>query len=249
MSVIWASLPALHMGKQDLSSIEAWRAASAEFLSSFMFVFLSVTAAVTSGQSPDSRIHSTSSILTLAVGHGFAFACAVSFSSTYVGGCCNPAVAFGMFLKGHISLIRLLMYALAQVCGSLLAALFVSATVPLYDPRSLGFSVSVVRVVGSPELAFALETVGATFLSLLVFQNSPESIRSAASPVLLGFFVTASSIGISPFADPTFNPARSLAVAVVGSSYRNLWVPLLAPFFGSSLAALFHELLLQPEAA
>lgn len=62
-------------------------------------------------------------LVAAALAHGFGLFVAVSIGANISGGHVNPAVTFGAFLGGHISLIRGLLYWVAQLLGSVVACL------------------------------------------------------------------------------------------------------------------------------
>ena len=55
--------------------------------------------------------------------HAFALFVAVSIGANISGGHVNPAVTFGAFIGGHITLLRSILYWIAQCLGSVVACL------------------------------------------------------------------------------------------------------------------------------
>lgn len=64
-----------------------------------------------------------SGLVAAAVAHAFALFVAVSVGANISGGHVNPAVTFGAFVGGHISLVRSVLYWIAQLLGSVVACL------------------------------------------------------------------------------------------------------------------------------
>lgn len=62
-------------------------------------------------------------LVAASLAHGFALFVAVSVGANISGGHVNPAVTFGAFLGGNISLIRGILYWIAQLLGSVVACL------------------------------------------------------------------------------------------------------------------------------
>lgn len=62
-------------------------------------------------------------LVAAALAHAFALFVAVSIGANISGGHVNPAVTFGAFLGGHITLIRGILYWIAQLLGSVVACL------------------------------------------------------------------------------------------------------------------------------
>lgn len=62
-------------------------------------------------------------LVAAALAHAFALFVAVSVGANISGGHVNPAVTFGAFLGGHITLLRSILYWIAQCLGSVIACL------------------------------------------------------------------------------------------------------------------------------
>lgn len=62
-------------------------------------------------------------LIAAALAHAFALFVAVSIAANISGGHVNPAVTFGAFIGGNISLIRSILYWIAQLLGAVIACL------------------------------------------------------------------------------------------------------------------------------
>lgn len=71
----------------------------------------------------DSAAQSADGLIIAALSHGFALFVAVSVGANISGGHVNPAVTFGAFLGGNISLMRGVLYWIAQLLGSTVACM------------------------------------------------------------------------------------------------------------------------------
>ncbi|XP_028097210.1 aquaporin TIP1-1-like, partial [Camellia sinensis] len=65
----------------------------------------------------------SSGVISAAIAHVFALFVAVSIGANISGGHVNPAVTFGAFIGGHITLLRGILYWIAQLLGSIVACL------------------------------------------------------------------------------------------------------------------------------
>ncbi|KAM3263928.1 aquaporin TIP1-3-like [Capsicum annuum] len=101
------------------------KAALAEFVSIFIFVFPSegCSIALANMLTSDGAPTPGGGFIAAAISHAFSFFVAVSESTNISGGHVNPAVTFGAFLGGHISLFKTILYWIAQLLGSV-SALF-----------------------------------------------------------------------------------------------------------------------------
>lgn len=64
-----------------------------------------------------------SGLLAAALAHAFALFVAVSVGANISGGHVNPAVTFGAFIGGNITLLRSILYWIAQLLGSVVACI------------------------------------------------------------------------------------------------------------------------------
>lgn len=62
-------------------------------------------------------------LVAAALAHALALFVAVSVGANISGGHVNPAVTFGAFVGGHITLVRSILYWIAQLLGSVVACL------------------------------------------------------------------------------------------------------------------------------
>ena len=62
-------------------------------------------------------------LVAASLSHAFALFVAVSVGANISGGHVNPAVTFGAFVGGHITLLRSILYWIAQLLGSVVACL------------------------------------------------------------------------------------------------------------------------------
>ena len=62
-------------------------------------------------------------LVAASLAHAFALFVAVSVGANISGGHVNPAVTFGAFVGGHITLVRSILYWIAQLLGSVVACL------------------------------------------------------------------------------------------------------------------------------
>lgn len=101
----------------------AIKAALAEFFSTLIFVFAGEGSGMAYNKLTGNAPTSPSGLVAAAVAHGFALFVAVSVSANISGGHVNPAVTFGLFLGGNVSLFRGILYIIAQLLGSVVACL------------------------------------------------------------------------------------------------------------------------------
>ncbi|KAM3322294.1 hypothetical protein P3S67_003445 [Capsicum chacoense] len=119
---------------KEATHLDTLKAALAEFVSMFIFVFPGEGCAIALVITDEILVSSAANMLTsdgaatpgggfiaAAISHAFSFSVAVSESTNISGDHVNPAVTFGTFLGGHISLFKTILYWIAQLLGSVTA--------------------------------------------------------------------------------------------------------------------------------
>lgn len=102
---------------------DALRAALAEFISTLIFVFAGEGSGMAFNKLTHNGANTPSGLVAASVAHAFALFVAVAVGANISGGHVNPAVTFGAFVGGNISLLRGILYWIAQLLGSTVACL------------------------------------------------------------------------------------------------------------------------------
>lgn len=102
---------------KELKSKTFWRAVFAELLGMTLFIFLSITAAVgnQNKDGPDQEVK-------VALSFGLAIATLNQSLGHVSGAHLNPAVTLGLLTSCQISILRAVMYILAQMLGATVAS-------------------------------------------------------------------------------------------------------------------------------
>jgi len=219
-----------------------WRSVFAEMLGVMCYVFASAGLSIATNtfdiKEPD--FHRT--LLINALGDGFAFMAFLFATQKLSGAHLNPVTTWAALITRRIGLLRGIAYMIAQVGGALVGALLIAAATPDNYHGRLGSSFwdeNLTRFDG-----FLLITVLTSFLIFVVFatQYDPQNIGKLA-PLPIGITIIFINLVAYVFVGPAVNPARVLATAIVNGSYHHMWVYWVAPFIGSSIAALTYVLL------
>lgn len=136
------------------------------------------------------------------------------------GGHINPAVTFGLFVGRKLSLVRAVLYIVAQcagaICGTGLAKAFQKS---FYD--RYGGGANFVQSGYSNGTALGAEIIGTFVLVYTVFSatDPKRSARDSHVPVLaplpIGFAVFMVHLATIPVTGTGINPARSFGAAVI----------------------------------
>ncbi|KAG0597803.1 hypothetical protein M758_12G021500 [Ceratodon purpureus] len=229
----------LAFGETDeASSPDALKGALAEFISLFLFVFIGVGSVMSY-----EKIHpgdlEAGGLLMIAIAHGFALAVLVAMTANISGGHVNPAVSLGLALAGKITIIRLVLYWVAQLLGAVAGAWVLKAvtTGEVVARHAIGVGMS-------PWSAMLMEIILTFTLMFVVFATAVDPKKGTVgviAPLAIGFTVLAQIFVGAPFSGASMNPGRSFGPAVVGWDFTNHWVYWLGPFLGAALAALIYD--------
>ncbi|KAE8670469.1 Aquaporin TIP1-2 [Hibiscus syriacus] len=88
-----------------------------------IFVFAGSGSGMAFNKLTDNGAATPAGLLSATLAHSLALFVAVSVGANISGGHVNPAVTFGAFVGGHITLIRSILYWVVQLLGSVVACL------------------------------------------------------------------------------------------------------------------------------
>ncbi|XP_052175956.1 aquaporin TIP1-1-like [Diospyros lotus] len=225
---------------RDATQPEALKAALAEFISTLIFVFAGEGSGMAFNKLTNNGATTPAGLVSAAIAHAFALFVAVAVGANISGGHVNPAVTFGAFLGGHISLFRGLLYWIAQLLGSVVACLLLAFSTNGLTTSAFGLSAGV-----GVWNAFVFEIVMTFGLVYTVYATAIDPKRGSLgtiAPIAIGFIVGANILAGGAFDGASMNPAVSFGPAVVSWTWENHWVYWAGPLVGGGLAALVYEL-------
>jgi MIP family channel proteins len=243
-----ASRPGFDIGASDLTSPAALKASFAEFIATTLFLFIGVgsVAAFISASGPNTSLVDGVPMIALAFGLAIAFLAAGI--GPISGGHINPAVTFAMIITGHTSVVRGLMYIIAQLAGACLGVAllraFLADEVILAIPGAGGNSINAQVITGNLQ-AIGVEAVGTFILVWTVFAVavSHRSKSETVAPLYIGLAVLIAHIILVPLTGCGINPARSFGPALVNGRWEDQWVYWVGPLIGAALAGLIYTYL------
>jgi len=150
----------------------------------------------------------------------------------------NPVVSLAFALKRLVPVTWLVPYWTAQLAGAVLACLLVRAL----------FGDAVRAGVSTPHVpdgtAVAIEAV-LTWLLVVVILGTADRHRIVGANAALAVGATIALCGLIalPIEGASMNPARSAGPALVSGDLANLWIYILGPVIGASLAVLLTRFL------
>lgn len=212
----------------------------AEMIGTMVLVLMGCGSAVFAGQAADT-VGAGVGTLGVALAFGLSVV-AMAYTIGGISGChINPAITLGVYLSGRMSGKDAGMYMLFQVIGAIIASaiLYIMVTVGVHGgPTATGsnsFSDGMMLQAFLAEMIF-------TFIFVLVVLGATDEEKGAGNLAGLAIGLTLVLIHIVciPITGTSVNPARSIGPALFegGVALEQLWLFIVAPFFGATLSAL-----------
>ena len=179
-----------------------------------------------------------------------------------ISGChVNPAVSLAMLINGKISVKDFIGYVIAQVLGGFagIALFWAIISCTSYDITLIGFGANGFDASSSLEInmlgAFIVETILTFVFIYTILGVTSDDKKSSISGLIIGLTLAFVHILGIPFTGTSVNPARSLAPAVFSkillpnsTALLQVWVFIVAPLVGATIAAFLYKFLNKKEA-
>lgn len=206
----------------------------AEMIGTMVLVLMGCGAAVFAGAGQP-----FASVGTLGVALAFGLSVvAMAYTIGKISGChINPAITLGMFITNRIGGKDAIMYIIFQVIGAIIgsAILYVLA-------KDSGSATTLTGSNGYTEWlpAFIAETVFTFIFLLVVLGSTSKGAENAFAGLAIGLALVLIHIVCIPITGTSVNPARSIGPALFqgGEALCQLWLFIVAPFLGATLAAM-----------
>ncbi|KAK4726394.1 hypothetical protein R3W88_031311 [Solanum pinnatisectum] len=235
----------------ELSSWSFYRAGIAEFMATFLFLYITILTVM--GLKRSDSLCSSVGIQGVAWAFGGMIFALVYCTAGISGGHINPAVTFGLFLARKLSLTRAVFYIVMQCLGAICGAGVVKGfMVGPYE--RLGGGANVVNPGYTKGDGLGAEIIGTFVLVYTVFSatDAKRSARDSHVPILaplpIGFAVFLVHLATIPITGTGINPARSLGAAIIfnqDQAWDDHWIFWVGPFIGAALAAVYHQIIIR----
>jgi aquaporin NIP len=148
----------------------------------------------------------------------------------------NPGVTFAFALSRHFPWRRALGYWGAQLAGALAAAAILRAS--LGNVANVGATLP----SGSQGQSFLWELILTFFLMFVIMAVATDTRAvGEAAAIAIGGTVLFDAMFGGPISGASMNPARSAGPAIVSGNLHALWLYIVAPICGASLAAVIYQ--------
>ena len=248
--------PAPLIDPDELTQWSLYRAIIAEFIATLLFLYITVLTVIGYKSQSQTDPCGGVGILGIAWAFGGMIFILVYCTAGISGGHINPAVTFGLFLARKVSLVRALMYMIAQclgaICGVGLVKAFQSSLYNRYGGGANELADGYNKGVG-----LGAEIIGTFVLVYTVFsatdpkRNARDSHVPVLAPLPIGFAVFMVHLATIPITGTGINPARSFGAAVIynnDKAWDDHWMFWVGPFIGAAIAAFYHQYILRAAA-
>eukprot|EP00262_Sarcandra_glabra_P015537 TRINITY_DN47_c0_g1_i1.p1 TRINITY_DN47_c0_g1~~TRINITY_DN47_c0_g1_i1.p1 ORF type:complete len:288 (-),score=13.39 TRINITY_DN47_c0_g1_i1:342-1205(-) len=249
--------PAPLFDADELTKWSFYRALIAEFIATLLFLYITVATVIGYKSQSDEKLGHTPcdgvGILGIAWAFGGMIFILVYCTAGISGGHINPAVTFGLFLARKVSLIRAVLYMVAQCLGAICGVGLVKGFQKSFFDR-YGGGANFLNEGYNKGVGLGAEIIGTFVLVYTVFSatDPKRSARDSHVPVLaplpIGFAVFMVHLATIPITGTGINPARSFGAAVIYNKEKiwdDQWIFWVGPFIGAAIAAAYHQYILR----
>lgn len=222
-----------------------WRAVSAEYLATLIFVLLGVGSTINWHAGKENP--PPADLVLISLCFGLSIATMVQCFGHISGGHINPAVTVAMVVTRKLSLAKALFYVVAQSLGAITGAGILFMVTPAAVRGSFGVNnVNSEISVGHGLLVEIIITFELVFTVFATCDSKRTDLGGSAA-LAIGLAVAIGHLFGIPYTGASMNPARSFGPAVVTLRFENHWVYWLGPILGGILAAGLYEYLYCPD--
>ncbi|KAJ3688267.1 hypothetical protein LUZ61_017431 [Rhynchospora tenuis] len=225
----------------EASHPDALKAALAEFISMVIFVFAGEGSGMAFNKLTNNGAATPAGLIAASLAHAFALFVAVSVGANISGGHVNPAVTFGAFIGGNITLLRGLLYWVAQLLGSVVACLLLKIATGGLETSA--FSLSSGVGVWNAVVFEIVMTFGLVYTVYATAVDPKKGNIGIVAPIAIGFIVGANILAGGAFDGASMNPAVSFGPAVVSWTWDAHWVYWFGPLVGAAVAAIVYDVI------
>jgi len=191
----------------------------------------------------------TTGLVLIGFGFGFALLAGLYAFGEVSGGHFNPAVSLGAFLDGRLDAVGFGGYAVAQFVGAILAGFtLVWAT----SKEFVGSAMVTVPGQGVDALdAVLIEALLTAIFVAVILKVTTSGKFGASALTAISLTLVAIHFAAVPITGASVNPARTIATAVGGGTYTDLWIYFVGPLLGAVLGWAAYKFVAaeEPEAA
>lgn len=220
-----------------------WKAVSAEFVGTLIFVFLGLGSTIswTSADSPQSA-----DLVLISLCFGYGIVTMVHCFGHISGAHINPAVTITLVCTRKVTLAKSVFYIIAQCLGAIFGAGLLYLITPTDITGNLGVTMINKRLSIGHGLLIELII---TFQLVFTISASCDPKNKDKLPALaIGISVVFGHLFAINYTGASMNPARSLGPAVIMWKWDNHWIYWIGPIIGAICAGAAYDYIYCPDA-
>jgi aquaporin Z len=209
--------------------VKSWQKYAAEFLGTFVLVFVgSLAILASSGNS--------AATIAIAFGFGIALLAGLYAFGEVCGGHFNPIVSLAMLLDRRLSALDTLWYWIVQFAGAIAASLLILVTfASRADVQATATNST------SDARGFFLELTCSAIFVVVILQVTRSDRYGPSALLAIPLTLFAIHLALIPFTGSSVNPARTFGPDLVGwTGWSDIWIYLLAPPIGAIIGWAVH---------
>nr|P50501.1 RecName: Full=Aquaporin FA-CHIP [Pelophylax lessonae]AAC38016.1 chip aquaporin [Pelophylax lessonae]prf//2016242A water channel FA-CHIP [Pelophylax lessonae] len=227
-----------------------WRAVIAEFLAMILFVFISIGAALGFNFPIEEKANQTvgrsQDIVKVSLAFGISIATMAQSVGHVSGAHLNPAVTLGCLLSCQISILKAVMYIIAQCLGAVVATAILSGITSGLENNSLGLNGLSPGVSAGQGLGVEILVTFQLVLCVVAVTDRRRHDVSGSVPLAIGLSVALGHLIAIDYTGCGMNPARSFGSAVLTKNFTYHWIFWVGPMIGGAAAAIIYDFILAP---
>jgi len=225
------------LGKDDLKVVPLLKSLGAELVGTMFLVIIGCGAAMQWKTEFDTT--------QVSLAFGLAVMAIASFTGHISGGNLNPAVSVGLLAGGQLSLLKCVLYIIAQCIGAVIGAAILLGVTPEGVPGRIALGSNGLSPNVTPLGGLVMELLMTMLLVLVVYASAVDAGNQTSpmvAPLLIGLTVSAAHLVLMPYTGTSINPARSLGPALVSlKNTGDLWVFWVGPLLGGALGGVLYR--------
>nr|BDI24353.1 aquaporin-1 [Peronia verruculata] len=220
---------------EDLLTPNLWLALPSEMLGTLAITLLGCGTWINWSESP------VTNVVQVSLTFGLAVATVVWVFSHISGGHVNPAVTTAALFTRRVSIIRGILYIIAQIVGGIIGAGILYGLTPTDVQGSLGANAVTDKVTSAQGFGVELLITFVYVMAVFASQDEKRSDLNGSSPLTIGLAVVVCHLFAVPYTRAGMNPARSFGPALIMGIWDSHWVFWVGPLVGALLAGLLYE--------
>ena len=218
-----------------LDPAHEWRRIFAETWGTFLLVLVGAGGGVVAAKSAGA--------VTLGmqvVAPGLMVMAIIYFMGTVSGAHLNPAVTLAFAIRRNFPWLRVPGYVVAQICGGVLAILFLRAMFGTVG--ALGATIPGCDVDNGTALAIEVVLTAGLVNTILGTASGARNIGTNGA-IAVGGYIVLAGLWAAPISGASMNPVRSLAPDLVRGDLSTTWIYITGPVMGALIGVAFEWIL------